>query len=56
MRMVTEALHRLEDKLDKVLERGKWGNNLTSEQLEAIDNRLQIRRLALNDPRNPDLP
>tara|TARA_R100001460_G_scaffold31691_4_gene62406 strand:- start:269 stop:508 length:240 start_codon:yes stop_codon:yes gene_type:complete len=23
MRMVTEALHRLEDKLDKVLERGK---------------------------------
>ena len=32
MRMVTEALHRLEDKLDKVLERGKQDaiNNRTS--------------------------
>ena len=30
MRMVTDALHRLEDKLDKVLERGKQNANCST--------------------------
>ena len=30
MRMVTDALHRLEDKLDKVLERGKQDANCST--------------------------